>query len=122
MMSEILPPLQPPRMIATSSPSPIDSSLSVRFHCPPYHSSPKNDHAPVSEPPAWRLNYTIGTGACGSVFLENVHIFGMEFFELWAVKRISQGLQNFNFKRYEAEINNLQALAKVSFVETCIVS
>ena len=35
--------------------------------------------------------------------------------ELWAVKRIPKALHNFTFKRYQAEINNLQALADVSF-------
>ncbi|PUU77870.1 kinase-like domain-containing protein [Tuber borchii] len=69
-------------------------------------------YTPVSQPPAWRLNYEIGTGGSGTVFLENVHIPGMKSPELWAVKRISRTLPNFTFKRYEAEINNLQTLAR----------
>jgi len=77
--------------------------------------------APVREPPAWRLDYRIGTGACGIVFLENVHIPGMKSPELWAVKRIPRALPNFTFKRYQAEINNLQLLARVSFARACIV-
>ncbi|PUU77069.1 kinase-like domain-containing protein [Tuber borchii] len=68
--------------------------------------------APVREPPAWRLNYRIGAGACGMVFLENVHIPGMKSPELWAVKRIPRALPNFTLKRYQAEINNLQLLAR----------
>ena len=76
--------------------------------------------APVREPPAWRLDYRIGTGACGIVFLENVHIPGMKSPELWAVKRIPRALPNFTFKRYQAEINNLQLLARVSFARVCI--
>ncbi|PUU77874.1 kinase-like domain-containing protein [Tuber borchii] len=72
----------------------------------------RSHYTPISEPPAWRLNHEIGTGACGSIFLENVHIPGMKSPELWAVKRISRTLPNFTFKRYEAEINNLQTLAR----------
>ena len=78
--------------------------------------------APAREPPAWRLNYIIGTGAYGTVFLENVHLHGMKSPELWAVKRIPQTLPNFTLKRYQAEIKNLQALARVSFAQTCILS
>jgi len=78
--------------------------------------------APVKEPPAWRLDYRIGTGACGIVFLENVHIPGMKSPELWAVKRIPRALPNFTFKRYQAEITNLQLLARVSFARVCIGS
>ena len=76
----------------------------------------------IREPPAWRLNYKIGAGACGAVFLENVHIPEMKSPELWAVKRISRTLSNFTFKRYQAKIMNLQALAGVSFAGTCIIS
>jgi len=83
----------------------------VKIHC-----------SPIREPPAWRLNYKIGTGACGSVFLENVHRPGMKAPELWAVKRIPRALPNFTFKQYQAEIRNLQALANVSFAQTCIIS
>ena len=87
---------------------------------PPNSPAPKPeavgaDRAPVRDPPAWRMNYKIGTGACGTVFLENVQIPGMESPELWAVKRIPRDLPNFTFKRYQAEIKNLQALASVSF-------
>ena len=77
--------------------------------------------APVREPPSWRLNYRIGTGACEIIFLENVHIPGMKSPELWAVKRIPRALPNFTFKRYQAEIKNLQLLARASFARACIV-
>ena len=72
---------------------------------------------PVGGPPAWGLGYEIGTGACGTVFLENVLIPGMKSPELWAMKRIPRALPNFTFKRYQAEINDLQSLARVSFVQ-----
>ena len=78
--------------------------------------------APIREPPAWRLDYIIGTGAYGTVFLESVHLPGMQSSELWAVKRIPQTLPNFTFKRYQAEIKNLRALAGVSFAQTCTLS
>ena len=68
----------------------------------------------VGEPPAWSLNCTIGSGTFGTVFLEKVLTRGMDSPKLWAVKRIPRALPNFTFKRYQAEINNLQALAKVS--------
>lgn len=74
---------------------------------------------PVREPPTWRLDHEIGIGACGTVFLENVFIPGMKSPELWAVKRIPRALPNFTFKRYQAEINNLQSLARVSFAQMC---
>ncbi|PUU77878.1 kinase-like domain-containing protein [Tuber borchii] len=91
--------------------SPTNSSLSARTR--PSKKYPRNDHhAPVREPPTWRLNYKIGTGAYGTVFLENVQTPGMKSPELWAVKRIPQTLPNFTFKRYQAEINNLQLLAR----------
>jgi len=78
----------------------------------------------VREPPAWKLNYNIGSGAFGSVFLEKVQTREMEFPELWAVKRILRGLQHFPTKQYQAEIKNLQTLSKfnVSFVQNCILS
>ena len=76
---------------------------------------------PVREPPAWRLNYRIGSGACGTVFLEKVQTRQMEFPELWAVKRIPRALPNFPIKRYQAEIKNLQALSAVSFAPTCVL-
>ena len=92
---------------------------------PPLPNSPSPEpeavgahRAPVGEPPAWRLDYIIGTGAYGTVFLENVHLRGMKSPELWAVKRIPQTLPNFTWKRYQAEIKNLQALARVSFSQT----
>ena len=78
--------------------------------------------APVREPPVWRLDYEIGTGACGTVFLEIVQVPRMKSPELWAVKRIPRALPNFTFKRYQAEINNLQALAGVSFAQACVIS
>jgi len=74
---------------------------------------------PVREPPDWGLNCRIGSGAFGTVFLERVLTFGAEFPELWAVKRISRHLQHFPTKQYRAEIRNLQALSKVSFVPNC---
>ena len=80
------------------------------------HSQPREiGHAPVSEPPAWKLNYKIGTGAYGNVFLEHVQRPGIKYSELWAVKRIPQALQSFTPKQYQAEINNLKLLARVSF-------
>ena len=79
------------------------------------HPQPREiDRAPVRNPPSWRLNYKIGTGACGTVFLENVQTVGMKSPELWAVKRIPRALPNFTFKRYQAEINNLQLVSRVS--------
>ncbi|PUU77868.1 kinase-like domain-containing protein [Tuber borchii] len=103
----------PPRKIAGSH-FPVPTSFPSP---PPSIPVPKPEvvgvhHSPVREPPAWRLNCKIGTGACGTVFLENVQIPGMKSPELWAVKRIPRALQNFTSKRYEAEINNLQLLAR----------
>ena len=77
---------------------------------------------PVREQQAWRLDYIIGTGAYGTVFLENVHLRGMKSPELWAVKRIPQTLPNFTFKRYQAEIKNLEALSRVSISRTRTIS
>ena len=77
---------------------------------------------PVREPPAWRLNYKIGSGACGTVFLEYVQTLDMKSPELWAVKRIPQAFPNFTFKRYQAEIKNLEALARVSLSRTHTIS
>jgi len=74
------------------------------------------EDALIREPPAWMLNYRIGRGAFGSVFLEQVQMRGTEFPKLWAVKRISRHLQNFPAKQYRAEINNLQVLSNVSSV------
>jgi len=71
-------------------------------------------NGPVREPPAWRLNYKIGSGAYGTVFLENVQTCNMKSPELWAVKRIPRAFPNFTFKRYQVEIRNLEALARVS--------
>ena len=101
-----------------------DWFLPVRVHYTSYPSPRRRrtHRSLVREPPAWRLNYKIGTGACGSVFLENVHIIGMKSHELWAVKRIPRDLPSFTFKRYEAEINNLQALARVSIAPPFVVS
>ncbi|RPA92710.1 kinase-like protein [Choiromyces venosus 120613-1] len=67
--------------------------------------------APVREPPAWKLNYTIGSGSFGTVFLEKVQTRAMEEPELWAVKRISRTVPNFPAKRYKDEIKNFQALS-----------
>ncbi|PUU79976.1 kinase-like domain-containing protein [Tuber borchii] len=72
----------------------------------------------ISEPPAWRLNYRIGSGAFGTVFLEKVQTRGMESPELWAVKRIPRNLPNFSPKQSQAEIKTLQALSNPErFVE-----
>jgi len=79
----------------------------------PEPSGVTGNSAPVRELQAWRFDYIIGTGAYGTVFLENVQLPGMKSPELWAVKRIPQGLPNFTFKRYQAEIKNLQALGRV---------
>jgi len=97
----------------------------LEYPSPPPHNSPLPEPEPVGshctpvrELSAWRFDYKIGTGACGSVFLENVHLPGMKSPELWAVKRIPRALTNFTLKRYQAEIMNLQALARVSFART----
>jgi len=79
-------------------------------------------NGPVEEPPAWRLNYEIGSGAYGTVFLENVQTRNMKSPELWAVKRIPRAFPNFTFKRYQAEIKNLEALARVSCSWTHTIS
>ena len=79
------------------------------------------DRAPFREPPSWRLDYQIGSGAYGTVFLENVQTREMESPELWAVKRIPQTLPNFTPKRYQAEIDNFELLARVSFARVCII-
>jgi len=76
----------------------------------------------IREPLAWRLNYKIGTGGFGTVFLEKVQTRGMEFPELWAVRKISRALPNFPSKQSQAEIKNLQVLSKVSFVQACVLS
>ena len=78
--------------------------------------------APVREQQAWRLDYIIGTGAYGTVFLENVHLRGMKSPELWAVKRIPQTLPSFTSKRFQAEITNLEALSRVSISRTRTIS
>ena len=78
--------------------------------------------APVSNPPAWKLNYKIGSGAYGTVFLEKVQTPKMDSPELWAVKRISRGLPNFPAKRYQAEIKNLQAVSNVRFTQIYLFS
>jgi len=89
---------------------------------PPEREAVRAHGAPAREPPAWALNYKIGTGACGTVFLEKVRLRGMKSPELWAVKMIPRALPNFTSKRYHAEIKNLEALARVSLVRTLIVS
>ena len=78
--------------------------------------------ASIREQQAWRLDYIIGTGAYGTVFLESVHLHGMKSPELWAVKRIPQTLPNFTSKRYQAEITNLEALSRVSISRTRTIS
>ena len=78
--------------------------------------------APLSEQQTWRLDYIIGTGAYGTVFLENVHLPGMKSPELWAVKRIPQTLPSLTYKRYQAEIKNLEALSRVSIPRTRTIS
>ena len=108
-----------------------DESLSSQlgYPSPPWPNPPTSEPkaaelycAPDIGPPAWSMNYIIGTGAYGTVFLENVHLHGMESPELWAVKRIPRAVPNFTPKRYQAEINNLQALARESFSRTFILS
>ena len=74
------------------------------------------------ELPAWKFNYEIGHGAFGTVFLEKVQTRGMDFPELWAVKRIPKAVPNFPARRYQEEVRNLQALSSVSFVQTSLVS
>jgi len=72
--------------------------------------------APVREPPAWKLDYKIGSGAFGTVYLEKVQTREMGSPELWAVKSIPKAVPNFPAKRYQEEVRNLQELSKVSFV------
>ena len=76
----------------------------------------------VREPPAWKLNYKIGNGSFGTVFLEKVQTRGMQSPELWAVKRLSRTVPNFPAKQYQSEVKNLQMLSNVSFVQTCALS
>jgi len=78
------------------------------------------DDAPVREPLAWRLNYEIGNGTFGTVFLEKVQTRVMVSPELWAVNRISKAMPNFPARRYQEEVKNLQALSHVSFVQICM--
>ena len=78
--------------------------------------------APGRPPLAWRLNYEIGSGTFGTIFLEKVQTRGMESPELWAVKRISKAVKSFPTRRYQEEVENLQVLSNVSFVQTCLVS
>ena len=77
------------------------------------------DSSHIGEPPAWKLNYRIGSGSFGTVFLEKVTPHDRESPELWAVKRISRTLPNFFAKRYKVEIQNLQELSNVSFLQSC---
>ena len=88
--SPYLPPKPTPLKIDDSdNPSPLSEIKSSTFalkywNSPPHNSSSPEPElvgshcAPVREPSAWRLNYKIGTGACGTVFLENVHLPGMK--------------------------------------------
>ncbi|PUU77869.1 kinase-like domain-containing protein [Tuber borchii] len=101
-----------PRLFRGNLPSLISYPSPPLPDCPEPQPEPLGAYCvPVREPPSWRLDYKIGTGASGTVFLESVHIPGMKSPELWAVKRISRTLSSFTFKQYEAEIKNLQALA-----------
>ena len=68
----------------------------------------------VRKPPAWKLNYRIGTSAFGTIFLEKVQTRRMESPEFWAVKRIPMATPNFSPRRYQEEVRNLQALSNVS--------
>ncbi|PUU77879.1 kinase-like domain-containing protein [Tuber borchii] len=129
--TEKLTPPQPHKVTAPSAlhplsyPDPHTGTRATQSADPPLsltHSQPcEIGDTPVIEPPAWKLNYKIGTGAYGNVFLEHVQRPGMESPELWAV--IPRALSKFTFKRYEAEINNLQALSRhewfVKFYCTC---
>ena len=109
-------------------PTPPDDSQNLISHLdylsllsnalPPSRKAAGVSRAPLSEQQTWRLDYIIGTGAYGTVFLENVHLRGMKSPELWAVKRIPQTLPNFTFKRYQAEIRNLEALSRVSIQDS----
>ncbi|PUU79979.1 kinase-like domain-containing protein, partial [Tuber borchii] len=71
----------------------------------------------VHKLPALKLNYEIGSGFFGIVFLEKVQIREMESPALWAVKRIAKDVPYFPIRRYQEEVKNLQALSKVSFYE-----
>ena len=122
--TEKLTPPQPHKGMAPSTPHPPTPPYPHAHAIPPADPpSPSLPHsqpyeigcAPVREPPAWRLNYKIGTGAYGNVFLEHVQRPEIKYSELWAVKRIPKALQNFTPKQYKAEINNLHLLARVSF-------
>ena len=84
--------------------------------------APGVHNAPVREPPDWKLNYRIGSGTFGTIFLEKVHTRGMGSPELWAVKRIPKVVPNFPTKRYQEEVKNLQALSNVSFVQAYLFS
>jgi len=63
----------------------------------------------------WMFNYKIGVGTFGTIFLEKVQARGMEYPELWAVKRMPRNLSNFPSKQFQYEIKNLQALSNVCF-------
>jgi len=78
-------------------------------------------HAPVREPPAWKLDYRIGGGISGSVFLEKVQTRGMGSPELWAVKRIPKTVLNLPARRYQEEVKNFQALLNVSLSNLALV-
>ncbi|PUU83243.1 kinase-like domain-containing protein [Tuber borchii] len=69
------------------------------------------DSSHIGKPPAWKLNYRIGRGSFGAVFLEKVAPSDQKPPELWAVKRISRTLPNLPVKRYQAEIQNLRVLS-----------
>jgi len=102
--------------------SPLDHLSLLSNALPPSRKAAGVSRAPVREQPAWRLNYKIGTGACGTVYLEKVQTRDMKSPELWAVKRIPRAFPNFTWKRYQAEIKNLEALARVSVSRTRTIS
>jgi len=76
------------------------------------------NNTPVRGLPTWRLNYTIGSGAFGTIFLEEVQTREMESPKLCAVKRIPRAIPNFPAKRFQEEVKNQQALSKVCFAQT----
>lgn len=82
----------------------------------------KVDGSPARKPPAWELNYKLGSGAYGTVYLEKVQTPSMRSSELWAVKKISRCSPNFPAKRYQAEISNLRALSNVGSAQTWFIS
>jgi len=68
------------------------------------------------------LNYIIGHGAFGTIFLEKVQTRGMESPELWAVKRLSLKIPYFPAWRAQEEIKNSQMLSNVCFAQQRVLS